>query len=74
MVAGKVEWQYDRETGEHFLPVDDDSSWKVYRTAAGDYAMTLHSDDEGMGDEVEYFETLKKAKSEAERRAEGGDA
>jgi hypothetical protein len=62
-------WQRDRETGEHFLPVDDDRSWKVYKTAVGDFALTLHSDADGHGGEVEFFDTLADAKHEAERRA-----
>lgn len=66
--AAFSKWQHDRETGEHFLPVDEESSWKVYKTAGGDYALTLHDEQAGCGDEVEYFDTLRKAKAEAERR------
>ena len=58
-------WQHDRETGEHFLPINNDHSWKVYKTSAGDYALTLHSDTDGHGGEVEFFETLAQAKRAA---------
>lgn len=61
-------WQHDRETGEHFLPIDGDRSWKTYRTAGGDYALTIHSDTDGFGGEVEYFDTLRQAKASAEKR------
>lgn len=60
-----VQWVFDRETGEHFLPINGDESWKVYKTAAGDYALTLHSDAAGHGGEVEYFDSLTKAKAAA---------
>lgn len=62
------QWQHDKDTGEHFLPVDEENSWKAYKTAAGDYALTLHDEQAGCGDEVEYFDTLQQAKCEAERR------
>ena len=64
----KHEWVRDRLTNEHFLVVDDDLSWKVYKTAAGDYALTLHSDEDGCGGEVEFFDTLDQAKREAGAR------
>ena len=64
-------WEYDPQTKEHFLPVDDDKSWKVYRSAAGDYALTLHSDECGYGGEVEFFDHLKQAKAHAEKQAGG---
>lgn len=64
-----AEWSRDAETGEHFLPINGDESWKVYKTAAGDYALTLHSDEAGAGGEVHFFDTLKQAKREAELRA-----
>lgn len=62
-----VRWIFDRETGEHFLPIDDDRSWKAYRTAAGDYALTIHSDSAGHGGEVEFFDSLRQAKQHAEQ-------
>jgi len=43
-------------------------SWKVYKTFAKDYALTLHHEDIGHGEDVEFFETLAQAKREAERR------
>jgi hypothetical protein len=61
-------WQHDRETGEHFLPIDGVLSWKTYKTAAGDYALTLHDDSAGFGGDVDYFDSLKQAKREAEKR------
>lgn len=61
-------WQFDPDTKEHFLPVDENMSWKVYRTEAKDYALTLHNEDDGFGDDVEFFGTLKAAKAEAENR------
>lgn len=67
----KTEWQYDRDTGEHFLPLNADESVKVYKSAAGDYVLTIHSDEAGHGGEVEYFDTLKQAKRQAEKIAAG---
>lgn len=63
----KPTWWRDPETGEHFLPIDEDRSWKAYKTAGGDYALTIHSDSAGFGDEVAYFDTLRQAKTHAER-------
>jgi len=63
------EWFRDTETNQHFLSVDGDASWLVYKTPAGDYALTLHSDAEGHGDDVDYFDKLRQAKREAEKRA-----
>lgn len=74
--AKHTPWQFERKTGEHFLPIDADLSWKVYRTAAGDYALTRHSDADGHGGEVRFFDTLRQAKLEAEHaiaKAIGGD-
>lgn len=64
-----TEWAYDPQTREHFLPINDVQSWKVYKTAAGDYALTLHNDDDGHGEDVEYFDTLITAKRTASSRA-----
>lgn len=61
-------WERDTLTNEHYLPVSDDLSWKVYKTAAGDYALTLHSEETRTSDEVEFFDTLAQAKREAEKR------
>lgn len=64
-------WQHDKETGEHFLSLNDDESVKVYKSAAGDYVLTTHSDAIGHGGEVEYFDTLKQAKQHGEKIAKG---
>lgn len=66
----RTDWMLDRETGEHFLSVNAVESWKVYKTAAGDYALTLHNDTDGHGGDVDYFETLGAAKAAAEIRVE----
>lgn len=65
-------WVFERETGEHFFPISDGLSMKVYRTAAGDYAITCHDDGAGSGGEVDYAETLALAKANAESRAANG--
>ena len=65
-------WQRDKETGDHYLSLNDDESVKVYKSAAGDYVLTIHSDERGFGGEVEYFDTLKQAKRHGERIAFGG--
>jgi hypothetical protein len=61
-------WQRDTQTNEHYLPIKGGLSWKVYKTVAKDYALTLHHDDIGHGDEVDFFDTLAQAKREAEKR------
>lgn len=61
-------WTYDAQAREHFLPINDVESWKVYKTAAGDYALTLHNDDDGHGADVEYYNTLSAAKRTAQNR------
>jgi len=63
-----MNWQRDTQTNEHYLPVNGGLSWKVYKTVAKDYALTLHHDDIGHGDEVDFFDTLAQAKREAEKR------
>tara|TARA_R110000868_G_scaffold33204_9_gene120794 strand:- start:1500 stop:1703 length:204 start_codon:yes stop_codon:yes gene_type:complete len=63
-----MNWQRDTQTNEHYLPIKGSLSWKVYKTVAKDYALTLHSDDLGYGGEVDFFNTLAQAKREAERR------
>jgi len=63
-----MNWQRDTLTNEHFLPIKGSLCWKVYKTVAKDYALTLHDDDVGFGDEVDFFDTLAKAKREAEKR------
>ena len=67
-------WFRDTETNEHFLPINNIESWKVYKTAAGDYALTLHNDARGFGGEVEYHETLVQAKAAAIVKATGSTA
>lgn len=64
-------WAYDPQTREHFLSINGVESWKVYKTAVGDYALTLHNDDDGHGGDVEYFDTLIAAKRTASNRATG---
>jgi len=66
--GNSMNWQRDTQTNEHYLPVYGGLSWKVYKTVAKDYALTLHHEDIGHGEDVEFFETLAQAKREAERR------
>lgn len=68
----KATWQFDRETGEHFLSIDGDLSMKVGKSAGGDYFITCHSDSAGFGGEVDYEDSLAKAKKNAERRIVDG--
>lgn len=69
-----ITWQRDPDTREHFYPFayDDGLAMKVYRTGAGDYAITCHDESAGMGGEVEYRATLQRAKGLAERMAADG--
>ena len=69
-----AQWWRDKEINHHFLPINDVESWKVFKTAGGDYALTLHNDDVGFGGEVEYFDSLRQAKRAAERKTTGGVA
>lgn len=64
-------WQHDKDTGEHHLPLTRGLSVKVYKTPAGDYALTAHSDEDGCGGEVDYFETLRQAKRHGDEIAAG---
>lgn len=65
-------WYRDTETNTHYLPINMDEAWAVWLTPGGDYAMTLHDDRVGHGEDVEYFDNLRKAKREAEKRYKSG--
>ncbi len=69
-----VTWLYDPQTREHFLPIgsDSDLSMKVYKTGAGDYAITCHSESAGHGGEIDTEPTLHLALRNGEARAADG--
>jgi hypothetical protein len=64
-------WEFDRDTGEHFLHFDG-KYMAVYKTPSGDYAITCRTEGDPCGGDVDYEPTLAKAKANAERRAESG--
>ena len=70
-------WEYDRELKWHTLPVitskpDDDIFVFCYKSAAGDYVISAMREGDIAGGEVEYEESLPKAKKFAERIAGDG--
>jgi hypothetical protein len=65
-------WVRDAQTNEHFLTVSEELALKVYRTAAGDHAITCHSESAGHGGECEYMPDLRRAKDYAEAMAADG--
>jgi hypothetical protein len=66
-------WEFDRDTGEHFLHFGDDGQYMaVWKTAAGDYAITCRAEGDPCGGDVDYEPTLPKAKKNAEAHVENG--
>lgn len=65
-------WWYDKDTGSHYLPIDDDLSMVVYKTAGGDYSISCHSDECGYGGDNDYEESLGNAKRRAEQMKADG--
>ena len=69
-------WIYDREMKEHFKHFDDESGVErymaVYKTAAGDYAITCRQEGDPCGGDMDYEQTLPKAKAKAEALIESG--
>jgi hypothetical protein len=61
-------WQYDREIGWHTKAVEDNKNAFVfvYRTAAGDYAISAMKEGDASGGEVEFRTTLREAKNYAD--------
>ena len=68
-------WAYDRETGWHVLNVDanGDEFVFVYKTAAGDYAISAMREGDAAGGDVDYRDTLKQAKDHGEQLKASGD-
>ena len=71
-VERKNGWFLDRDTNTHYLPIDDDLAMAVYKTAAGDYAITCHADSAGCGGDTEYADRLPQAKKLAEKMKNDG--
>jgi len=69
-----ITWLYDPETREHFLPIEGnpDLAMKVYKTEAGDYAITCHSEAAGRGGEIDTERSLNLALRNAEARVTDG--
>lgn len=69
-------WTYERDSGQHFRPFTDDAGVErmmlVYKTGGGDYAITCMSEGDPCGGDVDYEETLPKAKARAEALIESG--
>ncbi len=57
-------WDYDREMAWHTRPVSPGSDVFVfvYKTPAGDYAVSAMTEGDASGGQVEYEPTLQKAK------------
>lgn len=68
------EWSKDRDEGGfvHWLPIEyqgDGAEYfmKVEKTRGGDYSITAYREGDAAGGDVDYADTLPKAKAEAER-------
>ena len=68
-------WTKWREDGNwvHALPIDEEHTFHVYRTAGGDYAMVCYADGDPCGGDPEHFDLLKDAKATAERILASGN-
>ena len=66
MVA--LNWEYERESGWHTkaIPLEDDAFVFVYKTVAGDYAVSAMREGDIAGGDVEFEPSLAKAKRLAE--------
>lgn len=64
----KHTWEYDRETGWHTLQTENEDAFMfVYKSAAGDYALSAMREGDPSGGDVDYEQSLKKAKKRCER-------
>lgn len=60
-------WEYDRETKWHTNQVPDfDAFVFVYKTPAGDYAISAMYEGDACGGDVDYMTTLAQAKRKGE--------
>lgn len=61
-------WNYDRECAWHTkgIPEEDDAFVFVYKTGGGDYAISAMREGDMAGGDVEYEQTLVRAKKYAD--------
>lgn len=57
----------------HWIEIDEECCFQVYKTAGGDYAMVCYREGDPCGGDPEYFDTLKDAKATAERIISSGN-
>lgn len=63
-----LKWVYEHDVNWHTAIINDDRDYvMVYKTAAGDYAVSAARDDDPGGGEVEFEPSLVQAKKHAER-------
>jgi len=69
-----MKWEYDREMEWHTKAVDEsgDEFVFVYKTGAGDYAVSAMREGDASGGQVDFEPTLVKAKAAAEKLIESG--
>ena len=69
-----MQWEYDRELGWHTKAIDEskDEFVFVYKTAAGDYAISAMREGDVSGGQVDFELTLAKAKKAADNLIASG--
>jgi hypothetical protein len=68
-------WEYDREVKWHTRSVestDQDVFVFIYKTEGGEYVVSAMREGDASGGEIEYFDTLAKAKRHGEKIAADG--
>jgi hypothetical protein len=74
--ADGMQWRKERDEGGfvHYLPTGvEDYVMKVEKSAGGDYYLTAYREGDPAGGEVEYEDTLEKAKRRAEELVQSGE-